>query len=289
MLRCKLRMIEPREIVRRRVAIDFDSAPQDRWLKGGGMFEPFLDVLSHFLPRGERFVIDTMRHYIENIKDPALTEQVQRFIYQEALHSKLHIESNKSLAKWVDRTASVPRFANFGFDLAWKYAPRAFCLSLTCAAEHWTTVVAETVLQDQNAFRRAVDPAFGQLWLWHAAEETEHKGVTIDVYDAVLGRGPIAYLNRVTGFVTFSFFFLANLLNGLRLVRAWRRLATLPRATEESQPAWLYERRLRHLLPKVCPWRRLLAYFRPSFHPWDHDSRHLIEQWKQNYPCSTNG
>jgi predicted metal-dependent hydrolase len=24
-----------------------------------------------------------------------------------------------------------------------------------------------------------------------------------------------------------------------------------------------------------------LAYYRPSFHPWQHDNRHLLEAWKQ--------
>ncbi|MBN9165153.1 MAG: metal-dependent hydrolase, partial [Myxococcales bacterium] len=30
-------------------------------------------------------------------------------------------------------------------------------------------------------------------------------------------------------------------------------------------------------------WRRWLDYFKPSFHPWDHDSRDLLERWKAEY------
>jgi uncharacterized protein len=28
--------------------------------------------------------------------------------------------------------------------------------------------------------------------------------------------------------------------------------------------------------------RHWLEYFKPSFHPWHHDNRHLIDHWKQS-------
>ena len=32
------------------------------------------------------------------------------------------------------------------------------------------------------------------------------------------------------------------------------------------------------------PWRLYFSYYRPSFHPWDHDNAHFVAEWKDRYP-----
>jgi len=40
------------------------------------------------------------------------------------------------------------------------------------------------------------------------------------------------------------------------------------------------------LIKKSLEPKLYFNYYRPSFHPWDHDNSHLIEHWKQAYPNS---
>ena len=34
-------------------------------------------------------------------------------------------------------------------------------------------------------------------------------------------------------------------------------------------------------------WRTYISWYRPGFHPWDHDNRALIERWKQDFAVPT--
>jgi predicted metal-dependent hydrolase len=113
------------------------------------------------------------------------------------------------------------------------------------------------------------------LWRWHAIEETEHKAVAYDVYREALGDGPGAYLQRAAGMVlatgllwSLVFLYHARLVRedgGLTDVRGWGRYLR-----------FLFIRPA--VLPKlVLPW---LGYFRPSFHPWQHDNFALVRAWK---------
>jgi predicted metal-dependent hydrolase len=38
------------------------------------------------------------------------------------------------------------------------------------------------------------------------------------------------------------------------------------------------------LLYELVPWRLYFSYYRPSFHPWDHDNSRFVAEWKQRYP-----
>jgi hypothetical protein len=38
-----------------------------------------------------------------------------------------------------------------------------------------------------------------------------------------------------------------------------------------------------HLFRNIIFLRLYLDYYRPSFHPWNHDNSHLIEEWKKRY------
>ena len=104
------------------------------------------------------------------------------------------------------------------------------------------------------------------FWRWHAAEETEHKGVPFDVYRAVGGH----YLERVLvmlittlTFQTYAFLHVVWFLwtdKQLLSARTWRELVGFIRGPRSS----------RSLL------RDYLAYYRPGFHPWQLDDRALL-------------
>src|SRR5690606_31564916 len=59
-------------------------------------------------------------------------------------------------------------------------------LAATVALEHFTAIMADTVLRHPHWLADA-DPHMRRLWRWHALEETEHKSVAFDVYMQVCG------------------------------------------------------------------------------------------------------
>ena len=127
-------------------------------------------------PPGEKFFIDSVQHYYDRIKDPVLKEQVRRFIYQEAMHSKEHARCNLALQralpdgykieKHIGTTLAVVRFINF----------KSTQLAITCAFEHFTAVLADNLLKNQESFLADSDPEFASAVLWHVVEvKPEHK------------------------------------------------------------------------------------------------------------------
>jgi predicted metal-dependent hydrolase len=274
----------PVEIVRRKVDLDFASAGPPPWYPARPASESFLTAISFFFPAGEKFFLDSVAHYQRRITDPVLAEQVRRFAYQEATHSRLHAKCNGVLAAHGSAGRRVASIADF---LLWltRRMPRPWQLAVTCALEHFTAILADGLLRNPDYFLEHARPAFAQMWLWHAVEETEHKGVCFDVYTHAVGAGPLAYLNRVLAMLVTTLLAAAAAAAGTFMIEIGRGnrsagagdgpITSLTGAVRKNAFA---------VMARNIPLRMYLGYFRPSFHPWDHDNADLVARWKARFP-----
>lgn len=245
------------------------------WNPKGAHITEFYNTLSLFFPRGERFFIDSVRHYRDRITDPDLQQEVRAFIGQEAMHSREHQEYNDTLeAAGLPAHKVDARITKFLDHLRDNRHP-ALQLSATIALEHFTAMLANVLLSNPEQMDGAQED-FARMWQWHALEETEHKAVAYDVWDQVMGRGPLAYLLRVGGLLSSTVIFW-----GLTFVFHIQMINADPNARKEGHIRG-YARMLKFLFFKpgvitrcIKPW---LDYFRPSFHPWQHDNSHYLSQ-----------
>ena len=238
----------------------------DKHFHGGDPFlSAFLGAMSTVFPDGERFFIDSVRHYQADLKDPELLAQVKGFIGQEAHHGQEHEAFNDWLQeKGYPVAMTLERIRN-GLNLARERMSPRRQLAMTIALEHFTAIMANQILKDP-AMSEQMHPEMRELFIWHAVEETEHKAVAYDVYQTVDG----GYWNRVLTMLEITLFF------WLVIGRiTWRYL----RSDGHANPKQLW-RGLTWLLGRPGPLRRIipdyLAYFRPGFHPWEQDNRELI-------------
>lgn len=267
-----------KQITRRRVDFKFDPAKADSWYSAQRGEAFFYNTTSFFFPPGEKFFIESVQHYQDRITDPALRDQVKDFIYQEAMHTTMHVRYNQAIASRYPDMAIVERIGESMLNLARRVTPKFWQLAVTCALEHFTAIFADDLLSHQEYFMQHSDPEFARLWFWHAAEELEHKAVCFDVYQTIMGKGPFSYLIRVLAMVVVTGCFMFAILLGIGRLRRHG-------GKSSSQPGNKSALRLR--VPVFI--RRMLGkqyrdYFRPSFHPWDHDNQHLIEEWKRQNP-----
>ncbi|MEC9358018.1 MAG: metal-dependent hydrolase [Pseudomonadota bacterium] len=257
---------------RRDLTFKLDPERVCDWHPAGRHVTHFMNALSIFFPEGERFFINSVRHYRNDIRDPELKMAVVAFIGQEAMHSREHVEYNALMARAGLPADRLEGFVGRLLKRVRDKTPPDHRLSATIALEHFTAIMANQLLKSR-AQVAGTTPGYADLWHWHALEETEHKAVAFDVYREVVGSGPRAYVLRVYGLLAASVIFWGLVFGfHLRMIRADRKARGLRGWWSTVRYLFLREAVLIRLIPQ---W---LDYFKPGFHPWQHDNRaHLAE------------
>ena len=265
------------QVVRRDIRFDLDTADLRSWHPAGLHVAHFFNALSIFFPEGEKFFIDSVRHYRDQIESPSLLDDVQGFVGQEAMHSREHRRYNAALERMGLPIAELEGRVKDYLETVRERTNPEERLAVTIALEHFTAIMAHTILSDERLLTDA-DPHLAAIWRWHAVEETEHKAVAYDVYRAAVGEGTRAWVQRsvIMLLVTIDFW-LRVLRYHFRLVRADGALGDLGGWWRLFRWLWLSPGGMRQL---VRPW---LAYFRREFHPWQHDNSNHVERWKAAY------
>lgn len=249
---------------------DIDAALATDWAGGSPFITACYNALSITFPAGEKFFIDSVRHFADAIIDPKLQQEIRGFCGQEGFHRREHQHYNESLCRlrgyaldklegritrridWVNRVFSPLRK-----------------LAATAGLEHITAIFAEQILS--NSYWTSYMPqGMRELWSWHAIEETEHKAVAFDVYKAAGGGERL----RKRAFVISSLHLLAHMLHGaIDMLRHDRQLWKL----RTVRDAWSFLLGRHGILRSILPAYR--AYFDSDFHPWrDGDSSELLQK-----------
>jgi predicted metal-dependent hydrolase len=240
--------------------------------RGGPQFTAFLNTFSIVLPVGERFFIDAVRAHRDRIADPQLKQAVTAFIGQEAMHGREHEEYNEALFAVSKVAPKFERLVGGLLGFLQRRTPPSVRLSATIALEHFTALLAAQVLENEPLSAGA-EPRFAALWRWHALEETEHKAVAFDVWQATQGTGARAWAERSLGQIGATLIFWALIIpTHLMVVREQGALADVAGWRKFFRYTFGEIGMVRKL---VLPWA---AYFKPSFHPWDHDNREYLDQ-----------
>ncbi len=173
--------------------------PLPRHWHGGDAFKSHLfDAMSVLFPDGERFFIDSVRHFRSRIGDPVLQEQIRGFIGQEGHHSREHLAYSSRLRDLGYDIGRIEKRAQARIRFTQKKLSPERQLAATAALEHITAILADGLLREPRHLAGA-HPGMIRLWRWHALEETEHKAVAFDVWKTVMPNTLGSYLKRCWG------------------------------------------------------------------------------------------
>jgi uncharacterized protein len=246
------------------------AANNGRWWHGGDpIATAYFNALSASFPQGETFFIETVRRYRDQTQG-GLREQIDAFIKQEALHTREHVAFNKLIKSAGYDTATMDAETRRRIDKARTRDPLVQ-LAITVALEHFTAIMAHALLTETKPMPGAPDEVL-RLWQWHAIEEIEHKAVAFDTFMAMTKQ-----LKPLTRWK------LRNYTMALITLQFWhsnfQRMADFFRQDKmNSIVTWL--KVIHYLVVKPGMLRRTflpyLSYYRPTFHPWNHDDRKLI-------------
>lgn len=253
----------------RRLHIDLATPFARRWNGNDAFRSAFMSALSLSFPFGEQFFIDSVKSGVQAL--PAalrdrFAEEVNGFVGQEATHRHLHALFNKQLAaqglsNLIERRALRRTEKNAHLDIRLHVAA-------TAGAEHLTALFANWLLQSPDALQNT-EARLQTFWLWHSAEETEHRSVAFTIYRALGGneRHRVRVFKYVT--VTFLIDLTVQTIHNL-----WHDRSLFSWSTWASGARFLFAR-TGLLRANYQGWR---DYLSPEFHPRLHDAA-LSEQW----------
>ncbi|MDF2447302.1 MAG: metal-dependent hydrolase [Moraxellaceae bacterium] len=254
----------------RRMDFDFDNLPR-YWADNDPFLTHMLNALSATFPEGERMFIESVRAFRDRITDPEMQKAVSDFIGQEAMHSREHLAYNRYARQHGIDLGFIENFVTQRVAFIQKQLPPIRQLAITCALEHFTAILAEQILTTPEFYEK-LDPIARDLWLWHAVEENEHKAVAFDVYEQMGG----SYVMRARVMALTTYFFIAHQMwFHARLLKADGKLWDLTMWAKGLNTLWGRKGWFRKLVPAY------LDYYRRGFHPWQHDTRALLEKWKR--------
>jgi predicted metal-dependent hydrolase len=242
------------------------------WLGGDAVATAWHNSLSASFPAGEAFFIETVRRFRDQV--PAeLAAQIDQFVKQEAHHTREHVAFNRQVTGAGYDIAAIDKRIADSLVQARTTHPVAQLL-VTVSLEHFTAIFAHAMLARAGQQFDGTSAETRAMWIWHAIEEIEHKGVAFDTYMHITRSLKPAKRWAIRSLVFFrvSRNFIANRVNDALALLAqdgitgWRAKARL----------WWYLLGTPGVLRQVAlPWA---SYFRPGFHPWDHDDRALIAE-----------
>jgi predicted metal-dependent hydrolase len=251
------------------------EASHPRWWHGGDpVATAYFNALSASFPQGETFFIEAVRRYRDH-GDARLQAQIQAFIQQEAAHTREHVAFNKLIKNAGYDTTAMDGETRRRLDIARSRHPLAQ-LAITVALEHFTAIMAHSLLTTKNPLPGAPLEVL-RLWQWHAIEELEHKAVAYDTFLAVTRelspfkrwalRCHVMLLISAqfwhTNFERMADFFRQD---GINTARTWWRVFTY----------LCFEPGVMRII--FLPY---LSFFRPGFHPWNHDDSALIRDFER--------
>jgi len=197
------------------------------------------------------------------VKDEALQKEISAFIGQEAMHSKAHLALDNHLEAQGLPLKDIEKIAVNLLGFIHKAGSKKLDLSITCALEHFTATWAQQLLEHQRTHDLMADPTMRKMLTWHAIEESEHKAVAFDTYKAIGGDYP----TRAAGMGIAMLGLSAALVHiEVKMMRHDKQLT--------NWKSWRFGLKemfgAKGFFTPTIP--KLFDYFRPGFHPNDHEA-----------------
>ncbi len=260
--------VTPRNI---RFAHDLPKAAT--WAGGDVVATAVFNALSLTFPDGERMFMDAVRHY-KHLCTGKLLEDANAFIIQEAIHTREHVMLNKVMDGQNYPLDAIRANIKYRTQMAEKMGPMTM-LAATIALEHFTALLGNAMLEDGSLLEGAPDDV-RRMWQWHALEETEHKAVAYDVFNvATAGMGKwhrFSIRARAMFFITIQFSLNITQYSSMLLAADG-----MNRTKATFKVLWF-------LFGKPgffrTGWKGYWDWYKPSFHPWDHDNSAMLDKWR---------
>lgn len=252
----------------RRVAFVYPDDLDPAWHTRFPEFAFAANSISLLMPYAEPYFVKSVRAALPELEfDRPLQDQTRDYLKQELGHHVQHRHFNdilhtrypslKRIERWMGRTYGwFSRTRSLRYNLAFAAGSETIAYALA----RWSEKHADTLFD-------GADPVATTLFLWHLAEEIEHKSAAFDVYEAIDGSRLRYTMAMTTSFVILAWFTTIATLTMLVASRRWYHPVSYFRLLRWSVS----------LAFEVLP--DMAASAMPSHHPSDFTDPELLTTW----------
>lgn len=186
--------------------------------------------ISMLMPYVEPFIVRSVRETVPELDEP-LRNRTGAFLRQELAHQSQHRRFNDHLVEQCPRLSRLEGWVRRAYARIERKRSVRFRVAFAAGSETIAFGIARWVDSHAGAIFRGVDPEVERLFVWHLAEEVEHKTAAFDAFEATDGsrlRYAAATALSLTLLVWFAFAGSLVMLRSrrrLRLPVTWFRLA----------------------------------------------------------------
>ncbi len=175
-----------------------------------------INGVSLMMPAVEPYFIRSIRA-VQASLEPTLVETTERFVAEEAHHHAEHRRFNALVRAHYPAVAPLERLMMRVYGHLGARRSIRFNVAFTAASEMIGLALARWVERRVPRLVDGADPAVTRLFMWHLAEEVEHKNVAFDVFEATDGSRRRYALTMLMSLALLGFF-----TSSATLVMLWR-------------------------------------------------------------------
>jgi uncharacterized protein len=147
-------------------------------------FAAAANAVSLLMPHVEPYVARTVRSVVDELDEP-LASQAEVFVAQELQHQAQHRRVNRMLLEGTPALRRVDRWAAVTYRWLSRRASTRWSLAFAAGFETSAFALARWSERHLRLLFDDADPAVATVFIWHLAEEVEHKCVAFDVHRSV--------------------------------------------------------------------------------------------------------
>ena len=267
-------------VPREKLQFNLDQDIPKYWMAGDAFQSRFWDALSLIFPPGEKYFMNCVRDFRDQISDPQMLQDIKDFNRQEAQHGMVHRQDNERLRRQGVDVDSLTRYVDEKLNGGYrKTYSKGYNLAMTSALEHFTSIIAHSLFDKRDVMKGA-DPRVRAMYSWHAIEEVEHKGVA---YDVMEDYAKVGYFKRAYALMHATVMFPSTIFYVQRRLLKHDGFTTLQRANLLLKGlGWMFKPG--GLLQPML--KAYWHYYKPGYHPWQETEQPGYEQWLAAFNAS---
>lgn len=261
----------------RPIRLEYSTDTRAAWQPRKPEFSAACNALSLGLPYGEPYVMKSVRDALPELEaagEHQLALEVRAYLDQEREHAHQHRRFNEILREQHPGVRHVEGWLKKTYSFLSRRAGHKFGVAFAAGFEATAFAAARWMDTERHSLFDGADTVPATLFLWHLAEEVEHKTVAHDVWAIVDGNRLRYFAAMVLCFAMLTWFILLGVITQLW---AWRRIA--------SPVAWF----------RIVTWGfafffeaapTMASTLMPSHHPSDQADPAWMKMWLASYDHS---